>query len=502
MRRKLAVMIAVICLLAAGAAAQAEVWQTDDWIEAQTALYGSEANKLHNLELAVAALDGAVVSYGETFSFNETVGSRSREAGYLAATNGRGAYVVGGGVSQLATTLYLAVRESGYLAMEPYSTYNERFTEWYVEDGSDAIITDYSSGKDFAFTSWYDGVIYISAGMDEDHVYCTLEFSDGAEWESSEDVYAEYMTWTPVYGSTNKLHNLELAVAALDGAVVSYGETFSFNETVGPRSREAGYLAATNGRGAYVVGGGVSQLATTLYLAVRDCSELVMEPYSTYNERFVDGYVEDGSDAIITDYSSGKDFAFTSWYEGEIYISAWMAEDYVYCQLELRGGDWVNSWDEGWHADESDELEASASTPVYGSENKQGNIRLAAMKIDGTTLWTGDKFSFNRLVGPRTMEAGFSSALNGRGVKVVGGGVAQVASTIYLAVKELDCVAVDRIQTYGDRFTDGYVDDPADAVVTDYNAGTDFSFTYWGDGALTVFVYEENGLLICEIYEE
>ena len=88
------------------------------------------------------------------------------------------------------------------------------------------------------------------------------------------------------------------------------------------------------------------------------------------------------------------------------------------------------------------------------------------------------------------------------GAKVRGGGVAQVASTVYLAVKDLDCVSVGPVRTYGDRFSDGYVDDPADAIVTDYNAGYDLTFTYWGDGALTVFVYEDGEELVCEIFED
>lgn len=302
-----------------------------------------------------------------------------------------------------------------------------------------------------------------------------------------------YSAETTLFGSTdNKLNNIELAVAALDGTQIHFGETFSFNEVIGPRERELGYLSARNGRGSRVIGGGVSQLATTLYLAVRECGYLSIDPFETYNERFNEWYVEDGEEAVITDYKSGKDFSFTSWYDGVLYISAWMDEEFVYCTIELMDDDW----------NDYDNLISDVFTPLYGSDNKLHNIALAASSIDGYQMSFGDEFSFNEIVGPRNEEAGFLNALNGRGAKVRGGGVAQVASTVYLAVKELDCVELEPIRTYGDRFTDGYVDDPADAVVTDYNAGYDLAFTYWGDGTLTVYVFEDGDELVCEVFED
>ena len=302
-----------------------------------------------------------------------------------------------------------------------------------------------------------------------------------------------YEAETTLFGaSANKRSNLELAVEALDGTTLSYGQVFSFNETLGPRDREAGYLSARNGRGARVIGGGVSQLATTLYLAARDCEYVSIDPFDTYDERFADWYVENGEDAVITDYQADTDFSFTSWYDGELYISAWMDEENVYCAVELI--------DESVY--QEDNLIAEAFTPLYGSENKLHNIDLAAEMLDGFQLSFGETFSFNEIVGPRSADAGYRNALNGRGAKVRGGGVAQVASTVYLAVKELDCVSLEKIRTYGERFVDGYVEDPADAVITDYNAGYDLAFTYWGEGTLTIYVYMDEAELICEIYED
>ena len=303
----------------------------------------------------------------------------------------------------------------------------------------------------------------------------------------------QYEAETTLFGSSaGKINNIQLAVDWLDGTEVRFGETFSFNETVGPRDREWGYRSAKNGRGAYVTGGGVSQLATTLYLAAKDCPFLDIEPFESYDGKFVEWYVADGKDAVITDYDEDKDFCFTSWYDGVLYISAWMEEEKVCCRLEFLEG--------AYEQDEN--LISDASTPLYGSENKLHNIWLASSAIDGTMLERGDLFSFNEIVGPRSKENGYLNAVNGRGVKVIGGGVAQVASTVYLAVKELENVELDPIRAYGERFVDEYVENPADAVVTDYNAGYDLSFRYWGEGILEICVFEDEGLLICEIIED
>ncbi len=299
-----------------------------------------------------------------------------------------------------------------------------------------------------------------------------------------------YFAQTPLYASSSgKLNNIRLSAEAVDGTVIYFGETFSFNETVGPRSEEYGFKPARNGRGVQVWGGGVSQAAATLYLALKEAPFVEIAPFMSYDEKFAEWYVEDGRDAVVTDYNAGHDFSFTSEYEGAICINMWMDESYVYCLLTFDEDEQPYS------------QSARSSTPIFGSENKQHNIAMAADCVNGVMLDCGDAFSFNELVGPRTAEAGFRAAENGRGVKVYGGGVAQIASTVYLAVKELECVELDAVRTYGEQFVDGYVADSADAIVTDYNAGIDFSFTYWGDGTMLILVYRDGSRLVCEVYE-
>ncbi|GEM_PF-6325394 len=92
---------------------------------------------------------------------------------------------------------------------------------------------------------------------------------------------------------------------------------------------------------------------------------------------------------------------------------------------------------------------ASYETPVnsFIESNRVQNLKVAVDKIDGLMLFPFDEFSFNRVVGPRTLEAGFKegkSIIGGKLVKSVGGGVCQVATTVYDAAFLADMDITER----------------------------------------------------------
>lgn len=299
--------------------------------------------------------------------------------------------------------------------------------------------------------------------------------------------YAE----TPLYDSSaNKVYNIDLAIGTLNGWMVFTGDTFSFNDVIGPRTKEAGYRNAENGRGVKVRGGGVAQVATTVYLALKDWEGVTIDEMRSYGSKFCDGYVWDSADAVLVDYAAGTDFSFTNW--GDPFaISVWEDGEYVYCSLEGTE----------WNEDDS-YIIGYAETVADGSSTRVSNIALAASAMTGVTLYSGDEFSFNDIIGPRTSEYGYGNAVNGRGVRVCGGGVAQLASTVYLAVKDLDDVIVTEKRTYGDSYNQSYVQSKDDAIVTDYVAGTDFRFDYFGDGSITLYTYiNEDDMLCCEVWQ-
>ncbi len=70
------------------------------------------------------------------------------------------------------------------------------------------------------------------------------------------------------------------------------------------------------------------------------------------------------------------------------------------------------------------------------NKNRTDNIILASQLLDGTIIMPGDSFSFNQVVGERSTENGFKDApviIGGSVQQDVGGGICQVATTLYNA---------------------------------------------------------------------
>ncbi|WP_238332360.1 VanW family protein [Kribbella jejuensis] len=72
-------------------------------------------NKVTNLKLACAQVDGLLIRPGETFSFNKVVGNATRRKGYakgMRLSNGHAKPGIGGGICQLANLLHWMVLHS------------------------------------------------------------------------------------------------------------------------------------------------------------------------------------------------------------------------------------------------------------------------------------------------------------------------------------------------------------------------------------------------------
>lgn len=85
-----------------------------------------------NLSRAASSVNGTVLSPGEIFSLNDTLGPRTTENGYVdgyVISGGRLIKESGGGISQAATTLYNAGFFAGYKDIEhkPHSLYFDRY---------------------------------------------------------------------------------------------------------------------------------------------------------------------------------------------------------------------------------------------------------------------------------------------------------------------------------------------------------------------------------------
>lgn len=77
---------------------------------------------------------------------------------------------------------------------------------------------------------------------------------------------------------------------------------------------------------------------------------------------------------------------------------------------------------------------SSYSTPHTSNSNRTHNLSLACQAINGTVINAGETFSFNNVVGERTTAKGYRSAtvyVGTESKEETGGGICQVASTIY-----------------------------------------------------------------------
>jgi vancomycin resistance protein YoaR len=103
-------------------------------------LYAGTADRINNLQLAIELLDGVRIEPGGTWSFNEHVGPRTAERGFRSAPvimDGKYEEGIGGGVSQVATTVFNAAWEAGIKIEKrhPHALYISRYP-----DGRDATV--------------------------------------------------------------------------------------------------------------------------------------------------------------------------------------------------------------------------------------------------------------------------------------------------------------------------------------------------------------------------
>ncbi len=125
-----------------------------------------------NVSLAAAAINGFILNPGEEFSYNGTVGQRTKEKGYGEAGayfNGEVVQEIGGGVCQVSTTLYNAVFRAGLESTERTS---HTFSPSYVTPGCDATVS--WGGPDYKFVNNSEYPIGIKAHYENRKVYVSL----------------------------------------------------------------------------------------------------------------------------------------------------------------------------------------------------------------------------------------------------------------------------------------------------------------------------------------
>ena len=145
------------------------------------------------------------------------------------------------------------------------------------------------------------------------------------------------------------------------------------------------------------------------------------------------------------------------------------------------------------------DLLASFSTRFDASNTKRStNLQLASDKINGTVLSPNSTFSYNKVVGERSIAAGYKEAKvysNGQVVDGIGGGICQVSSTLYNAAIFAN---LDITERYNHQFVCSYVPAGRDATVV-YGA-KDLKFKNNRSYPIKIFITINTGIIKAEIY--
>lgn len=131
-------------------------------------------------------------------------------------------------------------------------------------------------------------------------------------------------------------------------------------------------------------------------------------------------------------------------------------------------------------------------------QKRTTNLRLAANKINGTVLMPGETFSYNKVVGERTIAAGYQEApiyVSGKVVDGLGGGICQITTTLYNAVVYAN---LDIVERSNHQFVPSYAPASRDATVV--YGSIDFKFKNNRDYPIKIVCSVQNGIANFQIY--
>lgn len=173
----------------------------------------STPERVNNIRLAASKLDGLILLPGETFSYNDTVGQRTVEAGFQVAkaySDGQEVDELGGGICQVSSTLYGAAL---YARLKILTRQNHYFKVGYLDYGLDATVS--WRQPDFRFRNDRDFPIKIAAYLNEDDESLVVEIwgtdMDGVTvrlYHTEEDVFDEELPYVLVGKSVHTYGDL------------------------------------------------------------------------------------------------------------------------------------------------------------------------------------------------------------------------------------------------------------------------------------------------------
>ncbi|QFJ56118.1 VanW family protein [Pseudobutyrivibrio xylanivorans] len=208
-------------------------------------------------------------------------------------------------------------------------------------------------------------------------------------------------------------------------------------------------------------------------------------------------------------------------YEGRNASAAFNATDYMNKNPDLQALYGDNLLGYVFHYVNAGKAEGRDATPVAGSEivipsnytllgiysteynaeqARATNIKIAADHVNGTVVESGKTFSASRSIGPRNTENGFVTApvfINKEHAMGIGGGVCQVSSTIYAAMKTAGIAASER---HPHSLPVNYLPAGWDATIS--GNALDLKFVNHYDSNIVIYETANNGILTAALYLE
>ncbi len=195
------------------------------------------------------------------------------------------------GKNEIASAIY---QSESVFATEPYYEFRAVGEPFLYRAGNDGKLVDRAAliaDIDEALKGGFERI--------------NLKYVDVKRKKTMEQVKAETVllsSFTTYFDGTNlqRSSNIRLAAGYLNGSVIEGGKVLSFNDTVGVRSKERGFLPAKiieNGKFVEGIGGGVCQVSTTLY----NCALLAGLKIKEYHPHSLAvGYVSPSRDAMVS----------------------------------------------------------------------------------------------------------------------------------------------------------------------------------------------------------
>lgn len=151
--------------------------------------------------------------------------------------------------------------------------------------------------------------------------YLTPVVTEGTLTYSPDFVLAGTCTTSFSTSSSNRINNIEVAAGHLNNLLVMPGQEISVSDTIKPRTTANGYKSAgayLNGRTVPAIGGGICQVSSTVYNAVKNAGLTVLErhPHSMPVH-----YLSLGLDAAIS--AGSKDLRFRNDYSAPVILQAY-----------------------------------------------------------------------------------------------------------------------------------------------------------------------------------